>query len=288
MGRHLLGRRLIRYELVAVAMCPSPLSSSSADPRKRIADQLIHHPPAAKSRLHHHHPGRLGPDLADRRRLRAARHRRSAAAPRRRASGATKATSRPRSRRTSGRYRVARPPPATTGDTGTSASRTTIAHPRGPRQLVEHRGDPAARRVAHAVELGPAASSSASAAGHSELGIRLDLGVEVELVAREHDRRPVLADRAGDEIRSPGRIPAVRQLRARVDGSDPGRAEVHPVGERRARRPWCRRRRSRRRPAAARRRSPRPRPEARRRAGPPRGSSKGSARAAGHRPSRGR
>ena len=43
-------------------------SCTSADPRKGVADQLVHDPPSAEARLHKHHPGRLGPHFADLRR----------------------------------------------------------------------------------------------------------------------------------------------------------------------------------------------------------------------------
>src|SRR5690242_10435810 len=53
---------------VAISSSPRPFALST-DPGQRITHQLVHDPPATKRRLHHHHPGRLGPHLADRRRL---------------------------------------------------------------------------------------------------------------------------------------------------------------------------------------------------------------------------
>ena len=48
-------------------------------------------------------------------------------------------------------------------------------------------------------------------------GVRLDLGLELELVARQHDRRAVLADRARDEDPVAGPQRAGGELGARVD-----------------------------------------------------------------------
>src|SRR2546421_9877053 len=59
------------YGLAIVAI-PSPLVST--DPRQGVSDELIHHPPAAKARLHQHHPRGLGPHLADLRGFLAPRH----------------------------------------------------------------------------------------------------------------------------------------------------------------------------------------------------------------------
>src|SRR3954454_2953673 len=52
-----------------------PSTSLSTDPRQRVAHQLVHHPLAAKTRLHQHHRGRLRPYLSDLRGVLAARHR---------------------------------------------------------------------------------------------------------------------------------------------------------------------------------------------------------------------
>ena len=122
--------------------------------------------------------------------------------------------------------------PATAGCTGTSRLAHDHRHARGARQLVEHRGHAAARRVAHAAQLpGPAASSSASTAGHSERVSDSTVGVELELAAREHDRRAVVADRARDED-AVARAQAPRATaRARASTrADAGGAEVHRVG----------------------------------------------------------
>ena len=78
--------------------------------------------------------------------------------------------------------------------------------------------------------------------------VRLDVGVEVELAAGQHDRRAVVADRARDED------PVARRERRRRQARRAGRrrpmpavVQVHRVGSGRARRPSCRRRRSARR-----------------------------------------
>ena len=84
------------------------------------------------------------------------------------------------------------------------------------RQLVQHGRHAAAGGVAHAAQAAPAASSSASAAGQSERVSELDLGVELELAAGEHDRGAVLADRAATRgRRSPGSQRRGRERRAR-------------------------------------------------------------------------
>ena len=120
-------------------------------------------------------------------------------------------------------------------------------------------------------------------------GVGVDVGLELELAAGEHDRGAVLADRAAR--RAPGRPAAAsrsRAVRARIAPADAAGADVHAVGV----------------PAlddlrvagddldpgrlAPRRRSPRPRRAARRRRGPPRAPARGSARAAARRRPRGR
>ena len=93
---------------------------------------------------------------------------------------------------------------------------------RGARELVEHGGDAAAGGVAHA-RATPPAPSSASTAGHSERVSDSIVGVELELAAREHDRRAVLADRAGEQDAVAGPR-AARSARARVAPAEPGRA----------------------------------------------------------------
>src|ERR1700704_727872 len=49
---------------LAVVDIASPRQFST-DPRQGISDQLIHHPSAAKARLHQHHPRRLRAHFAD-------------------------------------------------------------------------------------------------------------------------------------------------------------------------------------------------------------------------------
>src|SRR5690242_20186137 len=62
----------------SVALCFSvsaiDMQPPSTDPRQRVANQLVHHPPAAEARLDEDHPRRLGAHLADLRRALAARH----------------------------------------------------------------------------------------------------------------------------------------------------------------------------------------------------------------------
>ena len=177
----------------------------------------------------------------------------------------------PRWPRTSGRCRGSPPRRRPPGCTGTSASRTTIATPEARASSLSTEATPP--RVASRMQrsAGPAASSSASTAGHSERVSDSIVGVELELAAGQHDRRAVLADRARDEdpVARPQRVG--RRAGARVDV---GRARSCRRTSRRrgrARPPWCRRRRSRTPAAAGRRaRSPRPRRAGRRRRGPPR------------------
>ena len=119
--------------------------------------------------------------------------------------------------------------PATAGCTGTAASRTSIATPEARASSLSTEATPP--RVASRMQrsCGPAASSSASTAGHSERVSDSIVGVEVELAAREHDRGAVVADRAGeqDAVAGPG---DGGPARARVATPEAGRADVHPVG----------------------------------------------------------
>ena len=55
-------------------------------------------------------------------------------------------------------------------------------------------------------------------------------GVQLELVAREHDRHAVLADAARQQDAIARAQRRRRQRRARIAPPDPGRAHVHPVG----------------------------------------------------------
>ena len=72
---------------------------------------------------------------------------------------------------------------------------------------------------------GPAASSSASTAGQSERVSDSIVGLELELPAREHDRRAVVADLAGDEDR--GRPASARPGTARARSSTRPMPLVH-------------------------------------------------------------
>ena len=78
-------------------------------------------------------------------------------------------------------------------------------------------------RVASRMQRRPAPAALEQRVGRrpQRAGVGHDVGVELELVAGEHDRRPVLADRAGDEDRVAGaRAPRARALRAVVDTAD--------------------------------------------------------------------
>ena len=208
--------------------------------------------PAERGR-HQHHPGRLGPHLADLGRALAAG--RGAQRGERRV-GVLGRDARPRAcprwRRTSGRCRGSRPRRPRPGRTGHVGLAHDHRHARRARELVETDATPPRVASRRQRRPGPAASSSASTAGHSERVSRLDLRVELELAAGEHDRRAVLADRAGHEQ------PVAGAQRARATGARAGRARRRrwcrctcrrPC---RARRPSCRRRRPRRPPPARR------------------------------------
>ena len=127
-------------------------SLASTDPRQRVAHQLIHHSPAAKARLHQHHPRRLGPHLADLRRLLAARHRRAARpAPRPPPRVRRTRPACPRSRRTSGRSRGSPrrpPPPAAPGPR--SRARSSPPTTPGPARSAPRRRRPGSRRACSA------------------------------------------------------------------------------------------------------------------------------------------
>ena len=75
----------------------------------------------------------------------------------------------------------------------------------------------------------PAASSSASAAGHRDARVRFDRGLQLELAAGEHDRHAVRAHRPRDQHSVPGPQPARGQRRSWVDEPDAGGADVHAV-----------------------------------------------------------
>ena len=131
-----------------------PLLSVSTDPRQRVADQLIHHPPTAEARLHQHHARGLGAHLADLGRL--ARSPAPRAAPRARASaasGATNATSLPSLATYIGSIPRISAAPATAGMHRHGALAHDHRHRRRAGELVQHRCDAAAGGVAHAAQL---------------------------------------------------------------------------------------------------------------------------------------
>ena len=103
-------------------------------------------------------------------------------------------------------------------------------HAGRPRQLVEHRGHTAAGGVAHAAQLLARGVQQRVDRRPQRARVRLHRRVELELPAREHDRRPVVADRPRDEDAVARAQVRRRQLRPRIDRADPGRAQVHLVG----------------------------------------------------------
>ena len=141
----------------------------SADPRQRVADELVHHPPASERRLHQHHPRRLRLHLSDLGGARAAVHaaqrrqRRVRVPPGRRTRRAC-----PRWPRTSGRSRGSPRRPRRPGPPARRPRARTIATPDARASSLSTEATPP--RVASRIvrSAGPAASSSASAAGHSE------------------------------------------------------------------------------------------------------------------------
>jgi hypothetical protein len=102
--------------------------------------------------------------------------------------------------------------------------------PGGPGELVEDRGDPAARRVAQAADVLSDRLQQRVHRRPQRLRVRLDLRAEAELAAGQHDRGPVLADRAGHEDAITGAQGVRGQARTRVAPPDAGGADVHPVG----------------------------------------------------------
>ena len=178
-----------------------------------------------------HHPGRLRPHLADRRRLLAALDA-PAARPARgaTASGATNATRRPSLATYIGSIPSSSAAAATTGVDRHVRLADDDGHAGRARELVEHRGDAAAGRVAHAVKLLAGRAEQRVDRRPQRARVGLDLGVELELVASEHDRRAVLADRAGHEDAVAGADRLGREPGAGIDRPDAGRAQVHAVG----------------------------------------------------------
>ena len=211
-------------------------------------------------------------------------------APRRRARGRTTATSTPSLATCIGSMPSSSAAPATDGRHRHRRLADEHRHAGGARELVEHGGDAAARRVAQAAQAGPGRVEHRVDRGPQRPRVGLDLGAELELAAGEHDRRAVLADRAADEdaVARAAARPG-ESARARVDAADAGRADVHAVGLAAA---------DDLRVAGDDRRRPPPRAAARDRLdlaaqhvgrrGPPRGSARASAPAAARRPSRGR
>ena len=198
MRGHRLRRVLVRYELQCARhrlLLLAQQIRGSGSPTSWSITRL-----PAERRLHQHHPRRLRPHLADLRRLLAARHGAQRGERRvRRARARRTRPACPRWPRTSGRSRGSRPRPRRRAHRHVGLA-DDDRHAGRARELVEHRRDAAAGRVAQAAQRrSPAASSSASTAGHSEQVSDSIVGVELELAAREHDRGAVLADRAGDD-----------------------------------------------------------------------------------------
>ena len=179
-----------------------------------------------------------------------------------------------------------RPP---SGSDGHVALAHDHRHARGARELVEHGGHArrGSRRAGSAVR-DPAASSSASTAGHSD---RVSDSISASRPSSPRASMiavPCSPIEPDSRMRSPGRS-ASGDRRARGSRRPtPGRADVHAVGvaaldDLRVARDDLHLARSRRRP-----RSPRPRRAGRRRRGPPRGSARRSAPAAARPRPRGR
>ena len=221
---------LVRYEL---DVPPSLLLPAAQQIRgSGSPDELVHHPLAAERRLHQHHPRRLGLHLADLRRApRSPAPRAAPPAPRRPPRARRRRRACPRWPRTSGRCRGSPPRPATAGLHRHVALAHDHRHARRARQLVEHRGDAAARRVAHAAQ---------RRAGGLEQRVdrrpqRARVGLDRRASSSNSPRASMIAVPCSPivpetRIRSPGRERAGRQRRARVDRADAGGAEVHLVG----------------------------------------------------------
>ena len=237
-------------------------------PGQWIADQQVHHAAAAERGLDEHHPRGIGLDLADLRRGLAAGRRAQRGQRGVRGLGRDEGDEHALVRDVHG---VDAEDLARAGDRRAAPAPPPRARPsrrRGVRELVEHRGDAAARRVAQAAQRRAGGVEQRVDGRPERAGVGLDRGLELELAAREHDRRAVLADRARDEdpvARRSGRRRELRapgiERRARWSSRTSSRSG-------RARRPSCRRRRSRRPPLPRPRRSPRPRRAARPRAEP--------------------
>ncbi len=150
-GRDRLRRGLVGCEL---HLLPSASPFRSADPRQRVAHELVHDAPCRRRPS----PRAPSPGATSslRRSPRRRRHRPRCASPpgRPRApSGATIATKTPSLATCIGSMPSSSAAPATAGGTGTSASRTSIATPDARGQLVQHGGHAAARRVAQAAQV---------------------------------------------------------------------------------------------------------------------------------------
>ena len=162
-------------------------------------------PPAGPSRAGRRRPSARAPCRGARRRPRRPRSRPRSRAPRSAssaasaASGATIATITPSLATYIGSMPRSSAAPATSGDTGTSASRTRT-------DAVEARAssfstDATPPRVASRMQRsdGPAALHQRVGGRPKRARVGLDLGVEPQLAAGEHDRGAVRADRAGHE-----------------------------------------------------------------------------------------
>ena len=109
--------------------------------------------------------------------------------------------------------------PATAGWTGTAASRTTIATPEARASSLSTEATPPRVASRRQRSPGPAASSRRVDRGPQRARVGLDLGVEAELAAGEHDRRAVLTDRARQQD------PVARRSRV---GRQPARGSRRP------------------------------------------------------------
>ena len=119
--------------------------------------------------------------------------------------------------------------PATAGRTGTAASRTIIAT--ADARASSFSTDATPPRVASRMQrTGSGRVQQRVDGGPQRSRVRLDLGVQVELAARQHDRRAVLADASRQQDAVTRAQTGRRELRPRIAAADAGGAHVHAVG----------------------------------------------------------